>query len=290
MLKKNNLIAFLGAFLFGLSSCSKDEVAVTSLTLSEQTVTLEKGYSTKLVATISPSDSSNPNVIWKSEDESIATVTNNGVVNAIKGGITTITAKSEDGGFTASCQIIVNIAVSNLILSEQTVTLEKGTNTTLIATISPSDSSNPNILWKSEDESIATVTNNGAVSAIKTGTTTITAITEDGGFTASCQIIVKVDVTGLEISETSLSLTKGLQKQLSVSFFPIDATNRDITWTSSDSNIVSVDGNGLVKALKVGKASIIVISESGSKEAKCDIEVTSAEDIEYNPYGDKEEW
>ena len=175
-------------------------------------------------------------------------------------------------------------------MSEQTVTLEKGTNTTLIATISPSDSSNPNILWKSEDESIATVTNNGAVSAIKTGTTTITAITEDGGFTASCQIIVKVDVTGLEISETSLSLTKGLQKQLSVSFFPIDATNRDITWTSSDSNIVSVDGNGLVKALKVGKASIIVISESGSKEAKCDIEVTSAEDIEYNPYGDKEEW
>ena len=158
MLKKNNLIAFLGAFLFGLSSCSKDEVAVTSLTLSEQTVTLEKGYSTKLVATISPSDSSNPNVIWKSEDESIATVTNNGVVNAIKGGITTITAKSEDGGKTwkksdntsyqlpinaQNAEYIWNIPQNSELINQTSMTVDKKGNHYIATYWRDSDSSVP---------------------------------------------------------------------------------------------------------------------------------------------------
>jgi uncharacterized protein YjdB len=182
------------------------------------------------------------------------------------------------------------VGVTGLTLSEQSVTLEKGSTITLVATITPTNSSNPNVVWKSSDESVATVTNTGLVNAIKTGTATITAQSEDGGYTVSCQIVVKVDVTSLEISETTLSLTEGQQKQLSASVLPTDATNKNIIWSSSNNNIVSVDSNGMVNAIKIGKAVITVISENGNKEAKCEIQVTSAENIKYNPYGDKKEW
>ena len=164
---------------------------VTNITLSSESISLVEGDSQTLTATVSPSNATNKKVIWTSTDGSIASV-DNGRVTALKPGNTTIKAKSDDGGKTATCQVTVKAKVYNVesvSLDKTNITLTEGDSETLTATVYPDNSTNKNVSWKSSNTSVATV-NNGVVTALKAGTATITVTTEDGRKTASCQVIV----------------------------------------------------------------------------------------------------
>ncbi len=171
-------------------------VAVTGVTLDKPSISIVEGQSDQLKATVAPANATNKKVSWDSSDKSIATVSD-GVVTAVKAGTATVTVTTQDGGFKATCQVTVTaksvdpgtIAVTGVSLDKTTLSLEEGATDQLTATVSPADATNKDVMWSSSDEGVATV-KDGLVTAIKAGTATITVTTQDGSFTATCQVTV----------------------------------------------------------------------------------------------------
>ena len=171
---------------------------VIYVSLSQTAATMIEGESLTLTATISPDDATNQNVVWSSSNSNVASVDSEGKVTAVEAGSAIITATTEDGGKTATCEITVIAKVSGISLNKTSVTITEGDSLTLVATISPANATNKNVRWSSSDAGIASVNDAGRVSAIKPGTATITVRTEDGGKTATCIITVQKKNGGTE--------------------------------------------------------------------------------------------
>ena len=268
----------LSLILLAILSCQKESetVSVTNITLSPESISLVEGDTETLTATVSPSNATNKKVIWTSTDGSIASV-DNGRVTALKPGNTTIRAKSDDGGKTATCQVTVKAKVYNVesvSLDKTNITLTEGDSETLTATVYPDNATNKNVSWKSSNTSVATV-NNGVVTALKAGTATITVTTEDGGKTATCQVTVNARIYNVEsvsLDKTNITLPEGDSETLIATVYPDNATNKNVSWTSSNTPVATVN-NGVVTALKAGTATITVTTEDGSKTATCQVTV-----------------
>lgn len=168
------------------------------------------------------------------------------------------------------------VQVESIELNKSVTTILKSGTETLIASITPSNATNTSIVWSSSDDSIASVDSNGVVTGIGTGTATITAKTVDGGLVDSC--IINVSTTALAVSDISLNKTSHTCQQstdfaLSVSFNPSNATNQNIAWQSSNTDVAIVSG-GFVKALREGNAIITATSADGGYTATCNLTVT----------------
>ena len=285
----------LSLILLAILSCQKESetVSVTNITLSSESISLVEGDSETLTATVSPSNATNKKVIWTSTDGSIASV-DNGRVTALKPGNTTIKAKSDDGGKTATCQVTVKAKVYNVesvSLDKTNITLTEGDSETLTATVYPDNSTNKNVSWKSSNTSVATV-NNGVVTALKAGTATITVTTEDGGKTATCQVTVNARIYNVEsvsLDKTNITLTEGDSETLTATVYPDNATNKNVSWKSSNTSVATVN-NGVVTAIKAGTATITVTTEDGRKTASCQV-IVDAKDWNGNHEGlGEKEW
>lgn len=288
--KLSFVILSLMTMLIGFTSCSRnDDVSVTGIRLDKTELTLLKGESCKLTATVSPEDATDPTVKWKSSDLSIATVDNYGNVTAVAAGKTTVTVSSADGRFTAICAVNVNVNVSSLILSDTSITLKKGDSKKLSATISPDDATNKSVTWSSGDTNIATVDDMGTITAVNGGSTVITVTSIDGKFAATCSVNVTVAVQSVSLDKSELTLIKGQTATLNVTIVPSDATTKDVSWASSNVSAVTVN-NGSIKAVGVGTATISVTTSDGSKVASCTVTVEKSKNIGYNPYGDEQQW
>lgn len=253
------------------ATCAVTVVAtdVTSVTLDKTSATLKAGETITLTATVKPDDATDKTVTWSSSDESVATVTN-GVVVAVKVGSATITAKA--GGKTATCAITVEpTPVSSVSLNTTSASLQVGETLTLTATVNPSDATDKTVTWSTSDASVATV-NNGMVTAVKIGTATITA--KAGDKTATCTISVvpppAIPVTSVTLDKTSATLKAGESVTLTATVNPDDATDKTVTWSTSDASVATVS-NGVVVAVKVGSATIT--AKAGDKTATCAITV-----------------
>ena len=249
-------------------------VSVTSVKLNKSTLTLTEGDSEKLTATVYPDNASNKNVTWTSSNTSVATVSG-GTVRAMKSGTATIKVTTTDGGKTAECQVTVKakvISVESVSLNKSTLTLTEGDSETLTATVYPDDATNKNVMWTSSNTSVATVSD-GMVKAMKSGTATIKVTTSDGGKTSECQVTVKakpINVESVSLNKSSLTLIEGDSETLTAVVTPSNATNKGVTWTSSNPAVATVN-NGIVKALKAGTATIKVTTDDGGKTAECQV-------------------
>ena len=175
-----------------ISSCDSGSinVPIKAVTLNKTSSEILIGDYEILEATVSPNNATDKTIKWSSSDESIATVTN-GIVVAKKIGTTVITASA--GGCSDSCivKVLNAIPVTSISLNKTIVTLVVGgDDETITATISPTDATNKKIIWTTDDENIATV-DEGVIHALAIGETTITATSLDGGFSASCNVIVE---------------------------------------------------------------------------------------------------
>ena len=168
-------------------------VAVTGVTLNKSNTTIYTGRTETLTATIQPADATNKAVTWTSSNTSVATI-NNGVVTGVSVGTATITVKTTDGGFTATCTVKVEEAPivhpTGVSISKSAISLQVGGTETLTATVTPADANNKNVTWSTSDATVAAVDKNGKVTGIKAGNATITATTEDGSKTATCAVTV----------------------------------------------------------------------------------------------------
>ena len=182
----------------------------------------------------------------------------NGKVTGVKAGEATITVTTEDGGKTATCKVTVSetsVAVTGVTLNKTELILDTGGSETLTATVAPADATNQKVTWKSDKPEIATVDDNGKVTAVKAGTATVTVTTRDGGKTATCRVTVsdrEIKVT--EITLAALAIYVGESKAITATVKPDDATNKELTWTSSDETVATVDATGKVTGKKIGTA------------------------------------
>ena len=169
-------------------------VSVTGVSLNKTSAELNLGLTMQLTATVTPENATNPAVTWSSSDNTIASVNENGKVTALAEGIATITVKTEDGGFEATCEVtVVDIPVINVTgvsLDKTSVTIKVDETATLTATVLPEDATDKEVIWSTGNAAIATVTN-GVVKGIAEGNTTITVKTQDGGFEATCSVKVE---------------------------------------------------------------------------------------------------
>ncbi len=169
------------------------------------------------------------------------------------------------------------IAVTSVSLDESNINLVKGNTQQLTATIAPATATNKTVAWSSDNETVATVSSTGLVTAVAAGDAKITVTTADGEFTATCGVHVTdavVSVTGVSLSKTSTSLYVGDNETLTATVTPNDATNLNVTWESSDEDIVTVD-DGVLSAIAVGTATITVTTEDGNKSATCEVTVNA---------------
>lgn len=276
---RNLLKLILSITILAIVSCEEqlpEPIAVTSVSLNAETVEMTEGNELTLIATVSPKDADNKSVIWSSSNLSIASV-DDGKITAHKAGKATITVKTDDGGKTATCDVVVVakvFPVKEVSLDKKSIEVTLGDEFTLTATIKPDNATNKNLLWSSSNSQVASV-NEGHVVTHQVGKVTITAKSEDGGKSASCDVVIKekvYPVTGVTLDNSSVELTEGDEFTLTASISPDNATNKNVTWSSSNSSVASVS-NGKVTALKAGKATIKVKTDDGGKTATCEVKV-----------------
>ena len=266
---------------------------VTSLTLDKTNFTMEAGTTETITATVLPTDASNPGVTWKSSDEDVATVNNKGVVTGLSEGTTTITCTTEGKPYgakdplTATCTVKVEggtaVRVKGVSLNCEYKELKRGDTFQLEAIINPSDATDKNVTWTTNNSDLATVSKNGLVqikSSASTGKTVIITVkTNDGGYTAECKFHIKsgsvdpVHVTSVTLNESSKSVNVGESFNLVATVNPSNADNKNVTWSSSNSEVATVDSNGRVTGIAAGEAIITVTSVDGGKTAKCNVTV-----------------
>ena len=170
-----------------------------------------------------------------------------------------------------------DVNVTGVSLDKTSAELKINESLGLKASISPADATNKDVTWTSSDEKIAKVDANGKVTAVGVGKATITVTTKDGNFKATCDITVKneevqvVKVIGVSLDKTSVELKINESLGLKASISPADATNKDVTWTSSDEKIAKVDANGKVIAVGAGKVTITVTTKDGGFKATCEV-------------------
>ena len=256
--------------------CTKT-IEVSSVRLSESSMTLTVGESATLQAVVEPSGADYDGVTWTSSDASVASVSN-GLVKANKVGTATITATA--GGVSGTCTVTVDVVhVREVTLNVGTAEVYVGEELTLYAAVFPSNAENTNVYWSTGDSKVATVTD-GVVTGLSAGTTTITVISEDGGIKATCQVTVTVKVipvTAITLSSTEMTIEVGGKQTLQAEVKPEDATDKSVTWSSSDPSVATVDSaTGEVTAVSEGTATIFCSAADGSVSAACLVECTPA--------------
>lgn len=289
-------------------------VPVTSIAVSPTSASIQTGSSQQLTATVSPSTATNKTVIWSSSNANVATVNSSGLVSGLNVGGATITARTQDGNFTATSSITVTqntstLSIASFVLinsgnNSEIQTLVDGTqllssqveNLSLNVKVNTNPTTVGSVFISLSGPVNATRTENGAPYALfgdangiyngrtlPVGTYTLLATPYSGtnrsgtvGTTTSIQfsIVSNIAVTGVSVSPTTASIQVGETRQLTGTISPSNASNKTIIWTSSNSNVATVNANGLVSGLAAGDATITARSQDGNFTASSEITVT----------------
>ena len=255
---------------------SSSYVPVKGINLNKSNLNILIGTSETLIETITPSNASNKDVTWTSSNTDVAIV-QNGKITAKKLGTAIITVSSF--GYRATCKINVvdTVALSKITLNKANITIKEKSAETLSITYTPSNATNKKVTWKSSNTGVATVDSHGKVTGIKPGSATITAVSNDGGYATTCKVTVEAiskKVTGVNLDKKELTMIAGEKTKLNATISPNYAENKNITWSSSDEDIVTVK-DGEITAISPGIAEIKVITEDENKEAICKVTVTT---------------
>ncbi len=252
-----------------------------SITLDHENVSLNIGETLKLIATVLPDNASDKSVTWVSSDSVIASIDESGLVTAISEGAATITATTNDGSeLTASCIISVReIYVESITLNIESATIEVGETVQLIATVLPENASDRSYVWESGDENIATIDENGLVTAVSVGETLILAKTNRGSASGAVLgawfklTVIPKGSRSITLDYENVSLNVGETVKLTATVQPDDIPDKSVSWVSSDPGVASVDENGLVTAVSFGQAIITATSNESGLSASCTVTV-----------------
>lgn len=298
-------------------------IAVTKVVLSQRSMSLAAGRTSRLTATLMPSDATNKGLRWTSANTSVATVAADGTVTGVNAGSTVVYVTTTDGEYIAICTVTVTgtistspspsvrpsasptprpsvspspnpsaspttVPVTKVSLSNKNLLIDVGQNRGLTATVSPINAANKNVSWTSADTSIATVDGTGRVTAVAVGTTMVFVTTEDGEFVAVCQVTVR-DNTPATPAPSPFELDKetlALYEGQSKTLTASGASG-GVDWTSENEAIATVS-DGKITAVKSGSVDIKAKEKEGGKREKiCKVSVSSNTVAELETDGSK---
>lgn len=164
------------------------------------------------------------------------------------------------------------VAVSSVELNRSELVLQPSETTSLVATVKPDNASDKTVSWTSSNPAVVAVNDTGVLSAQKEGTAIITA--NASGKTATCAVTVCIPVSSVTINKTELELFEGETESLVATVLPNNATDKKVSWSSSDTAIATVDDSGLVTAVGMGSATIT--AKAGGKDSACYVVINQA--------------
>ncbi|MDE6671599.1 MAG: Ig-like domain-containing protein [Ruminococcus sp.] len=258
---------------------------ITEIRLTKYEMNLTKGQTDISYVTMLPESVANKEEIWTSSNQNVATVDKWGNVIAIGEGTCTVTVASVDNpSVKAEIKVTVKSSatankISEIRLSKYEMNLTKGQTDISYVTMLPSSVANQDEIWASSDTNVATVDRWGNVTAVSAGTCTVTVTSVDNpAVKADIKVTVKDSATANKISEIRLSkyamnLNKGQTDISYVTMLPSSVANQDEIWTSSDTNVATVDRWGNVTALSAGTCTVTVTSVD-NPAVKAEIKVT----------------
>lgn len=256
---------------------------VTGITLdSQETITIRKGQSIYLNATILPYNADDKTVVWSSSRPEYCTVDQYGMITGIEPtgenyeAVITVTSNDNPEIF-ATCRVKVIQPITGITLNSTYQEMWVGSKYAIIPDIQPADADNKKVTYISSDPEVASVDENGIVTALKGGTTVIEITTEQYGLKATCTILVKEYVTSITLDASEKYLGLGKTDKLTATVEAATATNRNVVWSSSDPDICSVDQQGNITGNNLGNAVITATAADGSGVvATCIVHVTES--------------
>lgn len=262
-------------------------VPVSGIQLSQTSAALTVGDTLTLTKTIYPSDATNQAVTWTSSSDAVASVDSNGKITAKTAGSAVITCKSvSDNSVVGICNVTVKakvqtpaeIKVNKITLNKTTASVTKGKTLQLTATVTPGNATKKEVKWSTSNKNVAMVSPSGLVTTKSAGTAIITCTAQDGSnVKATCKITVKnpvVKVTKVTLNKTTATLAPKETLTLKATVTPTNATNKAVTWKSSNTKIATVSSSGKVTAKAAGTVTITCRAKDGSgKKATCKITV-----------------
>ena len=241
-------------------------VSVENVTLPES-VLVERTATKKINAVVEPNDAANKTLEWVSDNPDIATVDQDGNVTGVNNGNTTITVSAKDGsGVSASCVVqVIGIQVKAISIPSS-LSIIKTNSTKIVATVNPKNAENANLKWTSNNPEVASVDQEGNVKGLKVGNAIIKAEAIDGsGTSASCYLTVTPQkVSSVTLPTEPITLVKTKNGKIQVTIEPLTSDNQKLEWSSSNTNIATVDENGVVTGLKTGVVTITALTTDGS--------------------------
>lgn len=240
-------------------SCKKVNVSLfpteCTLQIGEQ-MGLQYSYSTS-------NSNPSPTIAFESSNPSVASVDFNGNIYAISEGNATITAKTNFNTF-ASCQVKVKpVDVVSVTFAVPTLTLYPDQIATLNPNILPTNATYKSLTWQSSNEEVVNVNSNGTINALQPGFAEIRATAISGAFGCCYINVLPIDIAYFSIDKQNLNLFVEDQYQFTPTIYPENATNKELHWTSSDTNIIDINQNGLAIAKSEGKAIISATTHNG---------------------------
>lgn len=234
-------------------------------------------------------------VKWKSNNESVATVTGDGVVAHIKGrsaGEATIYAYLYYGDTKMDTRTVdvrvegahsTYVPVTGISINQSNVKCNVGVTGKFTATVYPSNASNKEVYWSSNDATVVQIDDDGDARAVGEGNAVIIARTAENGFVAYCNVTVTdpshhhtLPVTAVHVTPSTTTLGVGQSINASATVYPQEAANKNVIWNSANPNIAVVDSNGRITAVAPGNATINCITVDGGKMDSIYLTVVSA--------------
>ena len=265
-MKAKHCILALAALTFLLPSCKEKDL--TSIKLNYRDYTITKGKNFLLTAEPVPAEAGGT-IRWRSMDPDVATV-EDGLVTAVERGETYILASC--GPITKGCRIKVLSPVMGVELDVHSLFLQLNEYYAFVALVDPWNAENKKLIWTSSNPEIVSIVN-GIVQGRALGKSTITVTTEDGGFTDECEVEVVIPVTSISIAPTDFSVRIGESVQMTSTVLPLEATRKDVVWTSADPSVASVSPDGVVTGVKKGKTTITGTTLVGGFTAQASVTV-----------------
>lgn len=257
------------------------EQQVTDVTLSQSALTLERNASYQLDVRVYPDNANNKDVIWYSTNEVIASVSNKGVITALMPGPSIIRVETIDGNYSAECALTVIQPVESVTVAPKTLMLKVGEERLIEASVLPTNANDKSVSWSSSDESIAVVNEEGELVGLQSGTVRIKATSNyNNGIYDLCEVTVIQPATGIALDKTQVELIEEESMQLRANVLPENASNKGVSWTSSDMSIAMISQDGMLYAIKPGKATIMATAVDGGFSALCRVVVMENSGIE----------
>lgn len=270
-------LTFTGVSIPANAAATSTVKSIAVKNLPSNTLTLKAGKTFTL-----KTNTTSGNLKFSTSNKKIVTVSSAGKLNAKKSGRANITISLKSNPkIKKVVKVTVGKPVTRVKVNKSALTIKKGGSAVIKATVGPNTASNKKVIWKSSNSKIAKVSSTGRIRAVKGGTATITAVAADGsGKKAVCRVTVKASITSLSFSKKSGKIYVGKTMQLSPVIKPADATNKKLTWSSSNDKVAMVNSEGKVYAVAAGTAVITAKTTDGTgKKATYKVTVAKANTI-----------